>query len=283
MTDVVGRGPDASPPAGQPRLFIFDLDGVIYRGDSVLPFATDAVAALRRSGATVVFFTNNSTRTRESYSRKLGAMGIPAGPDEIMTSAYATALYFLENRLAGTTAYVIGEEGVVSELSRAGVRVVQGEQQNGHIDSVVVGLDREFSYRKLLAAQQAILAGARFIATNGDLTFPVEEGKVIPGGGSLVAAVQAATAATPLVIGKPENYAIDKILQITGASPEYTYMVGDRMDTDILAGRRMGLHTVLVLTGVSQAEDVESAPAEMRPEIVLPDLSRLPEVLCIAP
>jgi 4-nitrophenyl phosphatase len=263
-------------------LFIFDLDGVIYRGDTVLPFATDVISALRRSGATLFFLTNNSTRTRESYSRKLGEMGIPTTPEEIMTSAYATALYFLENRLGGTAAYVIGEEGLVDELSRAGVRVVHGER-NGHVDSVVVGLDREFTYRKLLAAQQAILAGARFIATNGDLTFPVEEGRVIPGGGSLVAAVQAATSLAPLVIGKPESYAVEKILQITGASPDHTYMVGDRMDTDILAGRRMGLHTVLVLTGVSRAEDVESAPAEMRPEIVLPDLSRLPEVSCTAP
>jgi 4-nitrophenyl phosphatase len=279
---VVGRGHEACPAAGQPPLVIFDLDGVIYRGDTVLPYAADAVATLRRRGATVFYLTNNSTRTRESYSRKLTEMGIPTHPNEIMTSAYATALYFLENHLDGTTAYVIGEEGLVDELTRAGVRVLRGDE-NGPVESVVVGLDREFTYRKLLRAQQAILAGARFIATNGDLTFPVEEGKVIPGGGSLIAAVQAATSKAPLMIGKPESYAVERILQITGASPERTFMVGDRMDTDILAGRRMGLHTVLVLTGVTRAEDVESAPEEMRPEIVLPDLARLPEVVCTAP
>ncbi|MDH7568221.1 MAG: phosphoglycolate/pyridoxal phosphate family phosphatase [Armatimonadota bacterium] len=262
----------------QHTLFIFDLDGVIYRGDSVLPYAADAIAALRAAGVSPFFFTNNSTRTRESYARKLSAMGIPARVEEIMTSAYATALYFQEQGLSGSAAYVVGEEGIVDELSRVGVRVVLGEDIED-VQSVVVGLDREFTYHKLLLAQQAIRRGARFIATNGDLTFPIENGKVIPGGGSLVAAVQAASGKTPVVIGKPELYALHKILELTGRQPCETTLVGDRLDTDVLGGRRVGFRTVLVLTGVTTAEEAAQAPAEMRPDRVLSNLSRLPELL----
>ncbi len=262
-------------PSNHPGLYIFDLDGVIYRGDSVLPFAADALAALRGAGASIFFLTNNSTQTRESFRAKIEGMGIPVLPGEIMTSAYAAALYFQEQHLAGATAYVVGEEGVVDELSRVGVRVQQGEDREGPTDAVVVGLDREFTYRKLWHAQQAILAGALFIATNGDLTYPVEGGQLIPGGGSLVAAVQAASGVEPTVIGKPESYALLKILDLAGATPAETTMVGDRLDTDILAGRRMGFRTVLVLTGVTGQDDVDNAPPEMRPDNVIPDLSYL--------
>ncbi|MBI3947806.1 MAG: HAD-IIA family hydrolase [Armatimonadetes bacterium] len=261
----------------RPGVYIFDLDGVIYRGDAVLPFAADAVARLRAAGATPFFLTNNATRTRGSFARKLATMGIPTAPDEIMTSAYATALYFREQGLGGTTAYVVGEEGIRTELASVGVRVLADGCDDGRAESVVVGLDRDFTYHKLYCAQQAILAGARFIATNGDLTYPVEGGRVIPGGGALVAAVRAATSVEPILIGKPELYALRKILEITGAAPGETTLVGDRLDTDILAGRRIGMRTVLVLTGVTTAAEAERAPADARPDVVIPDLSHLPE------
>ncbi|NLC56879.1 MAG: HAD-IIA family hydrolase [Armatimonadetes bacterium] len=274
MTDAASHGSASASPAEQPRLFIFDLDGVIYRGDTVLPYAAATIRTLQQTGATVFYLTNNSTRTRESYAQKLAGMGIPAPIEQIMTSSYAAALYFSEEGLSGTRAYVVGEEGIVDELSRVGVRVVQGVDEQ-RVESVVVGLDREFSYRKLCAAQQAILNGARFIATNTDKTFPVEGGKLIPGGGALVAAVQACTGIEPTVIGKPEVYALRKITEITGIPPQQTVIVGDRLDTDILAGRRMNYQTVLVLTGVCTQEAVEQAAAEYLPDHVLPDLSGL--------
>jgi 4-nitrophenyl phosphatase len=238
VIEPAALGPASGPSAKRPGLFIFDLDGVIYRGDIVLPFATDAINALSRAGATIFYLTNNSTRTRESYARKLTEMGIPTTVECVMTSAYATALYFKEQGWSAATAYVVGEEGIVDELSRIGVRVRQ-DVADGPADAVVVGMDRQFSYGKLRAAQQAICAGARFIATNGDLTFPVEGGRIVPGGGALVAAVQACTAVQPRVIGKPELYSLEKILEITGATRAETTLIGDRLDTDVLAGRRV--------------------------------------------
>lgn len=258
----------------RPGLFIFDLDGVIYRGDTVLPFAADTLATLRAAGDTVFFLTNNSTRTRDSYARKLQGMGIAATADEVMTSAHATALYFQEHGLTGATAYVIGEVGIIDELTRVGAQVVEGDPDT-RVDCVVVGLDRDFTYHKLQQAQQAIQAGARFIATNTDRTFPVEGGRIIPGGGSLVAAVEAATGVAPLVIGKPEQFSLRKILEITGKTPENAVVIGDRLDTDVLAGRRMGMRTVLVLTGVTTERDIIEAPVEMRPNHVIADLSCL--------
>lgn len=278
MTEAATHGSASATAAERPTLVIFDLDGVIYRGDAVLPFAVDAFRSLQDAGVQVFFLTNNSTRTRESYAQKLGSMGIPASPDQIMTSAYATALYFREQGLSGTCAYVVGEEGLVDELSRAGVLVLGGENSEG-AQSVVVGLDRRFTYGKLLAAQQAILGGARFIATNTDKTFPVEGGRLIPGGGALVAAVQACTDVEPTVIGKPEVYALRKIGELTGVPASQTMLVGDRLDTDVLAGKRMHFRTALVLTGVCTWEDVQHLPPDHQPDHVLPDLSHLPEIL----
>jgi len=261
----------------QDRLtYVFDLDGVVYRGDEPQPQAADTIANLRSHRQIVRFYTNNSSLSREAYSAKLGRLGIPTPIDDIMTSSYATALYFVENHATGRTVYQIGQEGVTHELEAVGMKVIRnGDDPDAPIDFVVVGIDWDFTYRKLARAQNAILAGAKFIATNEDMVFPTEGGKVLPGNGSLVAAVRAATSTEPFVIGKPHGYALHKILELTDTPPERAIIVGDNLATDIAAGNRAGIHTVLVLTGLTSREQAEAAVGDMKPERIIETLAEL--------
>jgi len=257
-----------------PQTYVFDLDGVIYRGNEPQPHASEVVRELRSRGRSVYFVTNNSTQPREDYQLKLGRMNIAVQPDEVTTSAYATVLYLQEHGAIGRRVYVVGEAGLVRELEAGGMEVVR-DSSAGKADCVVVGLDRQFSYRKLEEAQQAILAGAQFLATNRDATYPVEDGHVIPGGGAIVSAIETASGTKPLVIGKPETYAIEKVLTSARSKPEESVMVGDRLETDILLGNRLGMHTALVLTGVCDEEAAAAAPPEMKPERMVTDLAEL--------
>ena len=261
----------------QDRLtYVFDLDGVVYRGDEPQPHATQTILALRDQGHIVRFYTNNSARSREWYCARLGRLGIPTPIDEIMTSSYATALYFVENHETGRTVYQIGQEGVTHELEAVGMKVIRnGDEPDARIDYVVVGMDNEFSYRKLARAQSAILAGAQFIATNEDMTFPMEDGKVLPGNGCLVAAVRAATSVEPFVVGKPHDYALLKILELTNTPRERAIIVGDNLATDIAVGNRAGIHTVLVLTGLTSRPQAETAVGDMKPERIIDTLAEL--------
>ncbi|MBI2844677.1 MAG: phosphoglycolate/pyridoxal phosphate family phosphatase [Armatimonadetes bacterium] len=258
----------------KPITYVFDLDGVIYRGMELLPHASESVQELRRRGRKIFFLTNNSTLSREIYQAKLSSMGIPADADDIMTSAYATALYLSESGAAGRSVYVVGEDGLISELESVGMRVVR-DCATDCVDYVVVGLERGFNYEKLTKAQQAIIHGARFVATNCDATFPLEAGRVAPGSGSIVSAVKTASGVQPFIVGKPETYPIRKLLEKSGSAPEESVIVGDRIETDVLIGKRLGMRTVLVLTGISTKEDAAAAPAESAPDRVIADLSEL--------
>lgn len=260
--------------------YVFDLDGVIYRGNELQPHAREVVLALRSQGHNVRFYTNNASTTRQSYVMKLDRLDIPTPIDHIMTSAYAAALYFVEIGAVGKTVYRIGERGMKEELEAVGMRVIAGDEEpEAHVDFVVVGIDREFSYRKLARAQQAVLSGAQFIATNADATYPLEGGRLVPGAGCLVSAVRTATDTEPFLIGKPETYAFNKILQLTDTPPERAVMVGDRLDTDIQVGNRAGVCTVLVLTGVTTPEQAWMAAGEMKPDIIIDDLTQLSTAL----
>ncbi|MCE5198345.1 MAG: HAD-IIA family hydrolase [Armatimonadota bacterium] len=263
--------------AGLNRLtYVFDLDGVIYRGYELQPHAREVILTLRNQGHAVRFYTNNSAKSRQSYVLKLDSLGIPTPIEDIMTSSYATALYFIEQNAVGKTVYRIGERGMVEEFEAVGMKVIYGDEDpDAHIDYVVVGIDRDFTYRKLARAQQAILQGAEFIATNRDATFPIEGGSILPGAGPLIAAVVIATGQEPFVVGKPETYAFNKILELTGTPPERATMVGDRLDTDILVGNRAGAHSVLVLTGISSREEAENAADGLKPERIISTLGEL--------
>lgn len=259
--------------------YVFDLDGVIYRGTEPQPHSREVICALRDQGHTVRFYTNNSALSRTAYSAKLAAMDIPTPIDEIMTSSYATALYFVEKNAAGKTAYRIGESGISEELEAVGMNVVVDmECPEAAIDYVVVGIDQDFHYRKLARAQRAILSGARFIATNEDATFPIEGGALLPGGGCMVAAIRTATSVEPFVVGKPHVYAYDKILELTNTPANRSVMIGDRLDTDILVGNRAGVLTVLVLTGVTSREEGEQAVGDLKPDRIINTLAELDSI-----
>lgn len=256
--------------------YVFDLDGVIYRGKEPQPHATELISVLKDRGHAVRFYTNNAARTRKSYISKLESMGIPTPVEEIMTSSYATALYFIEKNAVGKTVYRIGEQGMADEFEAAGMKVLYDQEEpHAKIDFVTVGIDRQFSYQKLARAQRAILKGAQFIATNEDATFPLEGGTLQPGGGCMVAAVRCATGIEPFVVGKPSTYAYDKILELTDCKPENSVMVGDRLDTDILVGNRAGAKSVLVLTGVTSREQAESAKGDLKPDMIIETLGEL--------
>ncbi|UCC68955.1 MAG: HAD-IIA family hydrolase [Armatimonadota bacterium] len=263
------------------KAVILDLDGVIYRGQTAIPGARETAAWLTQNSYQVYYFTNNSTKTRESYVELLAGYGIAADVEHIVTSASLTAHHFSENGLLPATALVVGEGGLAEELRGIGVRVVR-QRGKRPIDFVVVGMDRKFTYRKLHEAQQAIRSGAKFIATNLDATYPVED-NVIPGGGSIVVAVATAAQQEPLLIGKPSARAGELITHHAGVAPNQALMVGDRLETDIEMGRRAGLWTCLVLSGISRAEEVPALPEEHRPHWIVEGIGQLPELLASLP
>jgi 4-nitrophenyl phosphatase len=257
------------------RGFIFDMDGVLYRGRTALPGVSDLLNALDLRGRSYMLATNNSSASAAEYVTKLASMGVEVGVESILTSAMATRDYLVQTLPAGSGIYVIGAPSLRAELfTDTTFKPVQyGEEQPA---AVVVGLDTSFTYEKLRLANAAIRGGAKFVATNGDLTLPTEEG-LLPGCGSIVAAVSAASGLTPVVIGKPEPVSLLEALDRMGVAPADGVMVGDRLDTDIVAGQRAGMLTVLVLTGVSTRDDV--AAATVRPDLIFNDLPAMMEAI----
>ena len=254
---------------------LFDMDGVLYRGRQVVPGAPEVLAQLRSRGYRIGFCSNNSSKSRQDYVRKLAEMGISAEEREIVNSAFATVTYLQEQGRLPCRVYVIGGEGLSAELAAAGAEVV--DRGGPEVDFVIVGFDRNFNYDKLCEGFRALQQGAEFIATNRDATLPLEDG-LYPGGGTMVAALETAIGRSPFVIGKPEPYSLLKLVAQLKSDPARTMMVGDRLETDILAGNRAGMTTTLVLTGVSTREMAENAPPEMRPDNIIESVASLPEL-----
>jgi len=252
------------------RYLLADLDGVFYRGDRPLPGAADLVHWLDRQGIPYLFLTNNSTRTPEGYAEKLVRLGLPVRPEQVLTSALATRAYLEARFPRGTGLYFIGMKGLEEALLGDGYFRWDEERPA----CVVVGLDTHLTYEKLRRATLLIRSGAAFIGTNPDRTFPAPEG-IIPGCGAILAALEAATGVSPLVIGKPERWLLEEGMRRLGATPEHTAILGDRLDTDIAGGKRLGLVTLLVLTGVHGPADLEAA--DVQPDAVFPDLVALRE------
>jgi 4-nitrophenyl phosphatase len=225
-------------------LYIFDLDGTLFRGAEALPDAVETLAALRAAGARVRFVTNNSTRSRGSYGEKLRGMGFHAESGEVYSSALAVAEYL---RGAAARAFVVGEQGLASALEDAGVRVGDTEP-----DAVVVGLCRAFDYQIMSRAMEHLLdARVRFVATNRDATFPLEGHRLAPGAGAIVASLVVCSGREPELVGKPNPFLIEWILREAAVAPRDALVIGDRVDTDIVAGQRAGCDVHLVLTGVT--------------------------------
>lgn len=258
-------------------VFIFDLDGVVYLGNTPIPGAIESLNRLEAEGHPLFFLTNNSTARRQDYVDRIARMGFQTDEDHVVTSAYATGLYLKAQGAAGQSVFVVGEAGLAAEMEMAGLRVLTTEDA-GVADYVVAGLDRQLTYAKLLRAHREIVEnGAAFVATNRDATYPMETG-TIPGGGAIVAPIECSTGVKAVTIGKPEPGCWLRILEVAGADPSGALMVGDRPETDIMGAKAVGLHTALVLTGVTAAEQVPALPPEQAPDHVIDDLTSLPEL-----
>jgi len=236
----------------QYRGYLLDLDGTIYRGSEVIPGAVSFIRFLRDQRIPFLYVTNNSSAPPEVVADRLTAMGLPTSADEVFTSSMATARYLAEREPAGTPVYVIGEAGLRVELERRGFVLAENDPR-----CVVVGIDRSFTYEKLVIATRAVRAGAALIATNRDAALPSERG-LLPGSGSLVAAVSVAAGAEPIVIGKPEPILVEYARERLGVPAEDTLIVGDNLHTDIEAGANSGMDSLLVLTGYSTEEEARN-------------------------
>lgn len=264
---------EASSPAmerlGNARAWIFDMDGVLYRGNAPLPGAIDLFATLQLRSIPFRLATNNSTMTPAQYVQKLAKMDLDVPEQWIVTSGVATRDYLLSRFPSGSAIYVVGESALFEQLFQDD-RLVQANGTDRQAAAVVAGLDRQFTYQKLSEAHEQIQRGAAFIATNSDVTLPTERG-LEPGCGALIAAIQASTGVAPAVVGKPETLMFDTICRQLNVLPSEVVSVGDRLDTDIVAGSQAGTLALLVLTGVSTRDDI--AGAEARPDLVFTDLN----------
>src|SRR5437867_10158054 len=242
------------------RGWLFDLDGTVYRGEALMPGADRVIAALRSDGRRVAFLSNKPLYTREDYAAKLTRLGIPTDADSVVNSSLVLARH-LATLDPAAPVFVIGEPPLIGELSAHGFEV----RHDHRVRWVVISFDRTFDYAKLNTALQAVRQGARLIATNPDRTCPTEDGE-IPDCAGMIAAVEAVTGHTvEAIVGKPSPIILEVALASLGVSAADAVIVGDRLETDITMGKRLGLATVLVLSGVTRADD-------LRIHAIAPDL-----------
>ena len=238
---------------GAKRGFICDMDGVIYKGDMLLPGVKEFVEWLNANEKQFLFLTNASGRSPLELRQKLLRMGLDVAVEHFYTSALATAK-FLASQSPGCTAYIIGGPGLQNALYDAGIG-----HNDINPDYVVIGETNSYTYDTILRATTHVLGGAKLIGTNPDITGPSEEG-LIPAGKALVAPVEIATGCAAYFIGKPNPLMMRTGLRMLGVHSEEAVMIGDRMDTDIIAGIETGIETVLVLTGVTRRSDLKKFP-----------------------
>ena len=284
-------------------LVIFDMDGVLYRGARVLPHAHETLERLRSDGWQVYFATNNSTATRDEYVERLRALGLGGDREHVVTSAYATAHHLERRDPKPRDVLVVGAEALRSEIRSVGIPVrapadlpglhpppraaadgVDPSAMRAYLvsldlpppaDTVVVGLDLHLTYAKLAEAQRAILAGALFVASNKDRAYPVE-GRLLPGAGGIVSALETAAGRTALCIGKPEPFLFEEVMRRAGVgSGERVVVVGDSTDYDMVAAHRVGATGVLILTGLTQEDAVAHSTGDARPDHVIRSLDEL--------
>ena len=249
--------------------YFFDLDGTILLGEQLLPGVPETLGALRAAGKQVLFLTNTTTRTRAECSLRLQRLGLAAEVGEIMTAAYASALY-LRDQGRRTTVFVVGESALTKELEAQQIRVTADPLKATH---VLVGMDMHFHYDKLHQAMKAVRNGAELIATNPDPFCPID-GDEIPDTWPLVKAIEAASCtASVVILGKPSSHYGAMVLERSGLSAERCLMVGDRLETDIMFGVTNGMRTALVLTGVTDKAQLRQF--QVQPDYVWDALSDL--------
>lgn len=245
---------------------LMDMDGVLIRGTQLIPGADQFIERLRAAGKPFLILTNNSMYTPRDLHARLQRIGLAVQPEELFTSGLATA-QFLKQQKPGGTAYVIGEAGLTTALHDAGYVLTDANP-----DYVVIGETITYSFQRLTQAIRLIMDGARFIATNPDVIGPTETG-MVPATGAVAALIAEATGVKPYFVGKPNPLMMRAALRQIGGHSESSVMIGDRMDTDIIAGTESGMRTVLVLSGVTRAEQVERFP--YRPTHVLASVAEI--------
>lgn len=246
--------------------WLTDMDGVLVHENHPIPGASELLQQWRDEGRPYLVLTNNSIFTPRDLSARLKASGLVVPEESIWTSALATA-DFLQSQIPGGSAFVIGEAGITTALHEVGFIMTESDP-----DYVVIGETRNYSFEAITKAIRLIGAGSRFIVTNPDATGPSAEGPM-PATGAVAALITKATGKEPYVVGKPNPMMFRSAMNKIGAHSENTGMIGDRMDTDIVAGIEAGLHTILVLTGISDQAEIERYP--FRPDEVINSVADL--------
>ncbi len=254
------------------RYLLIDLDGCMYRGEQLTKGAREAIALLKKRGIKYLYLTNNSTKSPQEFAEKLSRLGIPTSAEEIFTSAQATALYM--EGLERKPIYVVGSSYLKQQLLERGFSLVR-EDEAEQAGYVVVGLDFQLTYQKLAAACLAIQRGATFIATNPDANLPLED-RYLPGAGSIVNAIATATGVKPIVIGKPSKIIVNLALRKLNAKKRESAIIGDRLDTDVKAGKAAGIKAILLSHGVPLPSFKK---VRVKPDLVVNSLLSLAEQL----
>lgn len=236
--------------------YLFDLDGTIYRGEKLIPGAEKVIQRLKNLGKRIVYLSNKPLQTKEDYAAKLTRLGIPTDPQEVINSSFVMARW-LAQQAPGATIFVIGEAPLLREMKDQGFHLSENPAE---IEYVIASFDRTFDYQKLNIAFQAIKRGAHFVATNPDRTCPVEDGE-IPDCAAMIGAIEGATGKkVETIVGKPSEITIQIAVETMNLKPQDCLLVGDRLETDIAMGKRAGMATALVLTGVTKKETLLHSP-----------------------
>ena len=257
------------------KALILDMDGVLWRDNTSISDLPAIFARIHERGLKVALATNNATRSVEEYLEKLAGFGVKLEPWQIISSALAAADVLAKRFPDGGPVFVVGENGIQRTLEERGFQPSVDPDDETTPEAVVSSFDRSVTYQKLRRATLHIRAGAPFYGTNPDKTFPTPQG-LVPGAGSILAAIEAATSVEPMIIGKPQPAMMYMALEKLGTSPNETLVVGDRLETDIAAGQAAGCKTALVLSGVSTMEQAKKwQPA---PDFIFDDLAALLEM-----
>ncbi|CAL5068617.1 unnamed protein product [Urochloa decumbens] len=291
MAAAAAKLKDADALIDSVETFIFDCDGVIWKGDKLIDGVPETLDLLRSKGKRLVFVTNNSTKSRKQYGKKFETLGLSVDEEEIFASSFAAAAYLQSIDFPkDKKVYVIGEEGIQKELELAGFQYLGGptdgdkkiELKPGYymehdkdVGAVVVGFDRYFNYYKVQYGTLCIREnpGCLFIATNRDAVTHLTDAQEWAGGGSMVGAILGSTKQEPLVVGKPSTFMMDYLAKKFGITTSQICMVGDRLDTDILFGQNGGCKTLLVLSGVTSLQTLQSPDNSIQPDFYTNQIS----------
>ena len=257
------------------KLFLLDMDGTIYNENRIFDGTLDFLSQIRARRGRYLFLTNNSSKSVEDYVKKVSVMGIPAGTADFYTSGQA-AVFYLQQQYPGETVYCMGTRSLVDELRRSGIRVVTEPDDSASV--VLLGFDTEVTSEKIRNTCIMLGRDVAYLATNPDLVCPVSFG-YIPDCGSMSIMLKNATGKTPFFIGKPEPIMIDCVLRETGFAPADAVIVGDRLYTDIAAGKNAGVDTICVLSGEASEQDIETG--EIKPTWIFDDVKSIWKVLSI--